>query len=290
MQKTLTSGQKFYFLLLRSLSPLFPAFVARRLETLFLTPQRFERTAEENQFWQSGQALAINNGSTARLFGTAGPLLVFVHGWEGRGSRYFKWVPPLLERGYQVLLWDSKAHGDSKGQQTNLIQNLIDLADTIKENSFKPYAMIGHSLGAAVVLTGLAWGELEAQKAIAICGPSNSKDVIDRFLEQMAVSSRAKKRFRQRILKSFDVTYEDLDLRKIGHQIQIPILIIHDEKDKELSISEGEALHKGIPRSVFIRTEGLGHRRILLDPEVIQLSVDFLSTGSSAGGSGRNQI
>jgi pimeloyl-ACP methyl ester carboxylesterase len=56
----------------------------------------------------------------------------------------------------------------------------------------------------------------------------------------------------------------------------LPALIIHDRDDRDVPWQEGEAVARAWPHARFLRTEGLGHRRILRDPEVIDRVLRFL--------------
>ena len=51
----------------------------------------------------------------------------------------------------------------------------------------------------------------------------------------------------------------------------------HDEQDTEVAIEKGLALARAWPDARFMRTAGLGHRRLLRDPEVIAAAVNFLA-------------
>ena len=87
---------------------------------------------------------------------------------------------------------------------------------------------------------------------------------------------------REYVLTRFKNEYgEDLQQRvsatttaqKLGH---IPALIIHDEDDVDVPLSESELLQQAWPNSILKRTKGLGHRRILYDAQVIESTVAFL--------------
>ena len=66
-------------------------------------------------------------------------------------------------------------------------------------------------------------------------------------------------------------TYERL------HEIKSEVLIISAQKDKSCPISMGEAMHKLIPRSKFIITEGAAHQSILeRAPEINKGIIEFL--------------
>jgi pimeloyl-ACP methyl ester carboxylesterase len=48
-----------------------------------------------------------------------------------------------------------------------------------------------------------------------------------------------------------------------------PTMVVHDRLDKEVPYDEGAKLGTTWPSAELVTTEGLGHQRILRDPEVI---------------------
>jgi len=54
-------------------------------------------------------------------------------------------------------------------------------------------------------------------------------------------------------------------------------LIIHDEDDIEISWHSSEEIAQAWPNAKFIKTKGLGHRRIIHDKNVIASIVDFFN-------------
>jgi pimeloyl-ACP methyl ester carboxylesterase len=65
-------------------------------------------------------------------------------------------------------------------------------------------------------------------------------------------------------------------VQNMTRSVGLPALIIHDQDDRDIPWREGEAVARAWPHARFQRTEGLGHRRILRDPEVIDCVVRFL--------------
>jgi hypothetical protein len=53
-------------------------------------------------------------------------------------------------------------------------------------------------------------------------------------------------------------------------------LVIHDEDDTDISWHSGEEIADAWLGARFIKTSGLGHRRIIHDREVIKHITDFL--------------
>jgi pimeloyl-ACP methyl ester carboxylesterase len=75
--------------------------------------------------------------------------------------------------------------------------------------------------------------------------------------------------------------------QNMARNVGLPALIIHDRDDRDMPWREGEAVARAGPHARFVRTEGLGHRRLLRDPEVIDRVVRFLVEQGRGPGSNR---
>jgi pimeloyl-ACP methyl ester carboxylesterase len=56
----------------------------------------------------------------------------------------------------------------------------------------------------------------------------------------------------------------------------VPLLVFHDEDDPEVPKTDGEAIVRQWPGAKLVSTRGLGHKKIVHDPEVVRRAVEFL--------------
>ena len=56
-------------------------------------------------------------------------------------------------------------------------------------------------------------------------------------------------------------------------------LVVHDTQDKEAHHADGERLARSWPGARLVTTTGLGHRRILRDPDVVAEVVAHVTAG-----------
>jgi hypothetical protein len=59
------------------------------------------------------------------------------------------------------------------------------------------------------------------------------------------------------------------------------LLLFHDAGDRVIPVEESARIVQMWPGSERVLTEGLGHTRILLDPEVIARATAFIGSGPS---------
>jgi pimeloyl-ACP methyl ester carboxylesterase len=78
-----------------------------------------------------------------------------------------------------------------------------------------------------------------------------------------------------RLARRFGVELGDVHASRVGPRMKAPLLVIHDEEDREVPIEAGELVARSWPGAELVRTRGLGHRRILRDPAVVARAVEF---------------
>ncbi|MBX3040662.1 MAG: alpha/beta fold hydrolase [Bdellovibrionaceae bacterium] len=264
---------------LKTLDRTVPSLAAAWAESIFLTPQHHPRPSLEEKIWKQGRPIELSSGNALRVYGS-GRRLVFVHGWESRGSAFADWVEPLTSQGFQIALWDVPAHGDSPGKRINMVAASRALQKDLQEwdrtEASPLYALIGHSFGGCTCLFSQTTGSLRPEKTVTLGSPSNVRGVITRSADQIGFSPRAKDLFLERLQKTTGLRIDEGDFRLQGSRVPSKLLVIHDKKDKEISFQEGLELHSSVPHSGIHATEGLGHRRILRDNDVVKVVGEFL--------------
>src|SRR5215217_5542193 len=117
----LTWTQKLYIINMRLLSWILPQGGARLALRLFLKPTRIPRPSSEKEFYETARKFRLPSGIAAFQWGEeADPLVMLIHGWNGRGTQLGAFAKPLVEKGYRVVALDGPAHGDSPGETTNV--------------------------------------------------------------------------------------------------------------------------------------------------------------------------
>lgn len=204
------------------------------------------------------------------------PLVMLIHGWTGRGSQMGAFAEPLLKAGFRVLSFDNHSHDQTPGKASHLfLQSAVQCALAEKLGPF--YAVVGHSFGGMVTPYSLNHG-MEIQRIVCISPPSRFEFVVERFSNALHLPKSIQRYMFARFEKEYgDNLSERVSSTSTSKQLgHIPALIIHDEDDKDVFITEGELLHAAWPNSQMIRTTGLGHRRILYNSQVIENTVNFI--------------
>jgi len=256
-----------------------PRVAGRIAYKLWFTPTRFKTPASEKNALESANIKHIhikNHIIATYSWGRSGPTVLLVHGWSGRGTQLGSFVEPLVAAGYRVLSFDAPAHGKSSGKQTNA----YELADTILalQHYYGTFAsVITHSFGGPCVALAIQRG-FETKRFVSISPPADTLGLVEKFISTLRIPEKAGSNLTQRIETAFGKTiWGDISMLNTVKQLKIPGLIIHDDHDVDIAWQEGHAVAQAWKNARFIRTSGLGHRRILRDAAVVESAVSFIN-------------
>lgn len=266
-----------------ALSQTAPWLAVRVAERLFVTPFRVSPPAREKEWARGAERFSIDSpfGRLAAWSWGSGPRTVLlVHGWAGRGTQLGACVEPLLAQGYRVVAYDAPGHGRSPGRTSNLLI-LTETLKTVAAAQGPLHGVVAHSIGAAAALLALGRQELVAERVVALAPAARMATVVERFGDSTgftpAVLDRVRDRFESRLQFSWSQV-EPLQFADAGEpsQLSASLLVIHDRNDKEMPYTEGVDLARSY-RAELVLTSGLGHRRLLRDPEVVAKMVSFMA-------------
>ncbi len=262
---------------LGALAGLDPSLAARALGRLFATPARSPRPerelrwladAERREIVVDGRSLTLHVWGEPRE-----PLVLLVHGWAGRGAQLGAFAEPLRQRGFNVAALDGPAHGASPGRQTNLLELRVTLGEVLRR--LRPDAVIAHSFGAAATTLAFAHGA-PACPAVFLAPVHDVGRYLPFTAEGLGLSPEIAAACRRRFEHSLGVRWERLQPGRFMPWMDTPLLVAHDEADPEVPFDDGRVYAERWPGARLHPTRGLGHRRILRDPEVVQRATAFL--------------
>lgn len=256
-------------------SYLAPSFAAEKALDLFLTPTRIPRPFSETEWHRSAKKYKVLGQYSAFEWGPSeGPVVLLIHGWQGRGTQMGAFAMPLVQSGYRVVALDGPAHGDSPGKQTNAGEfSRFLLAAQTELGDLK--AVVAHSFGAGCSVYATKLG-LKVEKLVLVAGPNSYEEVTQYFLNVLSLSQKARSQFATKLIARAKVSFDDLKTANNGVNLNSKILIVHDEDDKEVSYQCAIELKTAWPKAQLLATKGLGHRRILKDKQVIEQVVKFI--------------
>ncbi|TGE28157.1 alpha/beta fold hydrolase [Hymenobacter metallicola] len=204
--------------------------------------------------------------------------VLLVHGWEHRASFWGAFAQGLVAAGYRVIAFDGPAHGASSGRRTTLpmfgaaIQTVADQVGPI-------WGVVAHSFGAAAT-AGLPVHFNNGQllpRLVLLSVPGSTPAVFQRFADLLELPGSVLARMTEFAEARHGRRSESYSLTQVGHQVPAErALLLHDRADETIPFHEAEAIARSWPGLDFRPTTGLGHNRIMRDPDVISQVVAFL--------------
>ncbi len=196
-----------------------------------------------------------------------------VHGWSGRATQMFKIIQALLDAGYTVYSFDAPAHGKSTGSRT-MMPEFIKTIHTIAETYGAFDLVVGHSMGGIASLN-VQGAYADFKKMVVIGTPDSIFNIFHGFVKQLEL----KPKIAEKLIAVFEkITGKSIFEFHGSHQaekIDVPVLVIHDEQDREVPVSDAHNNHKHLKNGKLLITKGLGHNRILKNKDVVATIVDF---------------
>jgi len=254
----------------------------RWVNRLWLRSQRYPEPAREKEWLASAQRLTLAHCDRplAVYRWGEGPAVLLVHGWHGRGAQLGAFAAPLVAAGFSVVTFDAPAHGRTPGHATNLPE--VSEALLTVANAFPPlHGVIAHSFGAACTLAAIRHG-LAPRRVVTLSAPSSLEFLMDSFAARLNISATVMDVHRRLVEARFGADlWQRYSPAGIARALDIPALLVHDEEDHDVPWQEGEALALAWPGAIRVQTRGLGHRRILRDPEVVARVVTFMAESAT---------
>lgn len=258
-----------------ALSILAPPLAARLAERLFLTPPRPRRPAAELALLATGRARPLRVGRRhldVWLWGS-GPSVLLVHGWGGRGAQLAAFVEPLVTRGFSVVSFDAPGHAPADSGLVT-IPEMVEATRAVAASRGPLAGLIAHSVGATVAARALYEG-LDASAAVFVSPAADLAGPATRFTATLGFSPAVGEAMRRRIEARVGQPFATFDVAALAPALGLPLLVIHDRGDAVVPWQHGRAIARAWPGAGLLMTDGLGHQRILRDPDVIKLVVDF---------------
>jgi pimeloyl-ACP methyl ester carboxylesterase len=260
---------------LRVAAAVAPRYVDRRVAHAFLTPRRAPGRAATLPPPDHAVRVRVDEIWIAAWKWGRGPAVMLVHGWEDDHRCFAPLIATLLARGQAVVAFDLPAHGHSDGQIA-ILPTIARAIAAVGAVLGPVTALAGHSFGGAAVTYALANGATAGRAAI-LAAPVSLAGALDLTVKRLGLSAERRAGIAAELHRRTGVTIESLDLEPLAAGLDVPALIIHSRDDRMVSLRSGERLAGAWPGAEFVIAEGLGHRRILSDPGILDRLAGFLA-------------
>ncbi len=205
--------------------------------------------AKEGRRWLEGMPyinVYIKSFDGLRLYGallenSSDKIVICVHGFTGSGKKDFaSLAQAYYKNGYNVLLVDNRAHGQSEGKYVGFgVLDRFDLRNWVKYviNRFGSNVQIflhGISMGAATVLMASSIMPKNVRGIIADCGFTSVYEIFEYVLKRDYHLPKFPIIYLTNIMSKIRAGYGYKDVNTTAEiaRSDIPILFIHGENDE----------------------------------------------------------
>ena len=191
--------------------------------------------------------------------------LIYLHGVaDNRGSSVGV-VQRFRARGFDVVAYDSRAHGRSTGDNCTYgyyeKQDLTHVMETLADG---PVVLVGTSLGAAVALQAAA-GDARIRVVVAAETFSDLRTVASERAPFFFTAGTIGRAF---TIAARDGRFaiDEVSPRRAAARILVPVLLIHGAADHETPPAHSQRVFDALPaRKRLILVPGKGHNQSLSD-------------------------
>ena len=247
-------------------------------------------------FWRLGPAVSVRvieqsfhakarvldlNGVVGYEWGSGEKTVLLVHGWQSRASRFAAIGEALLARGYTVVAFDAPGNGDSPGKRTHAYE-YVDAIRELAHRRGEFEAVVAHSFGAVATFIA-ARGGVRTKRIVTIAGVHDFASIVRDFGVAVGLGAGGVRRLRASIerwarARSIDA-WRDVVAELDPADTQTPLLVVHDSGDREVALEQAMQIveaHTGAVETLI--TDGLGHNRVLSEPDVVDRVVRFVAS------------
>ena len=259
------------------LSWLSPALARRHAERLFTQPPHYAgRLAPTSGAKRDSVAAGVHSLAVWQAGPADAPAVLLAHGWGGRGAQMGSFVEPLLSSGYRVVWFDQPGHGESSGRAVAL-PDFVRAIEALSVSHGPFAAAIGHSLGAAALGLALRRG-FRLGRIAFLSAPASLSEHTHNFARLLGLTPSIRESMRRRLERRYGMLFAEVDRIEDLAQLDLSALFLHDRYDAEVPYDHALRLSGRVPGARLITTYGLGHRRLLREPGVVQAVVNFLGS------------
>ena len=273
----------------RTASAFAPSLAERQAATLFITPRRRnsiaptdlheallpDRHAERRQGEAEPSFPKLSTGRIAAWSWGRGPTVLLTHGWSGSAGDMAPLAAAFVQAGYRAVMLDMPGHGRSDPAATNLIVYLRTLAEMAQ--LIGPLdAAVGHSLGGTATALALGEGLISARRAVLLAPGLSPWAFARDFAKIIALPEARVPGMVRRTEELVGRKADTLDVAATVTGLATPGLIAHAPEDADVPYAHSEAIAAAWPNARLVSRPGLGHRKILRDPETIARAVEFV--------------
>ena len=269
-------GIRLFRLALTASQRLWPALAVRAAVRLFLTPlppKWLNRGRAWDAAWRIEAWPFEDSGLTLYSQPAAphGPIALLAHGWGGHAGQMLALADALAAQGLRPVIVEMPGHGRSPGSRSTLPQftrALEYVAARLRQEGHTVRVLVAHSLGASAAAYVASRG-LAIERLVLIAPVASPPEYTRLFAQVFGLSEATRAAMQHRIEAREARLMPEFEVQAVGPRIRVPTLVVHDQGDSINRFADGQAYVRAVRGAELLATEGLGHRKLLKDEQVL---------------------
>lgn len=245
----------------------------------FFSAKSYPISESEMQILQRGERfeIEVNEKPVVCWKWGVGPVVIFAHGWNGRGIQFHRFFDSFINRGFSVVAFDGPGHGESEGKTSSYFQmtdTVRTLIDHYKQENIA--GIVGHSFGASAIINALSKEKISIP-VVLISPAIKLREFMQKTMQIHGIPNAIFYAIVADYEKEYGYNFKKDNPFNLLKTFELTALILHDSEDPVTpSVISQEAANQ-YDSINLITTDGLGHVRILNDEMVIEKSFNYLS-------------
>jgi len=262
---------------LRALARVSPALAGRAAARAFFTTYRPPVRPAEAALLATAERVEVPFGKQrlATWVLGDGPTVLLTHGWNGRAAQLAPLVGALATAGFRAVVFDHPGHGESPGSWTT-IPEMVHALSEVDGWLGGAHAVVGHSMGAVLVTLAQA-RTIRPKRVVFIASPIEPTSWPKAFARRLGLPPSVDRAMLAAVEARAGTAITTIDPRPLLPTLSAPLLVVHDRSDREVPFSAGATIAATCPDAELLATDGLGHHKVLRDPQVGERVLAFLA-------------
>jgi pimeloyl-ACP methyl ester carboxylesterase len=247
-----------------------PHKVTRLTREKGFTVKPYRISAEQRELMEQARSFDLeykHNKIRVYEWGS-GPVILLVHGWAGRALQLDAFVTPLLDKGFRVVAFDQKGHGESSSRFSSYPEIVRSTGLVAAHYADSLYGVVAHSIGSNSMFKISENIEREL-KIVAVAPMEHFLGWLERMRMQIGIYENLFAQVVRQIESESELKLSDICVLDYERIKRHDVLLVHDKFDRMNKISASHEIQKNLHGTQLVETEKLGHSRILSNQEVV---------------------
>ena len=203
-----------------------------------------------------------------------GPAVLLVHGWEDDHALWGPLIDQYAQIGRAVVAFDLPGHGYSEAEEASF-HSASEAVRAVAQELGPIDALAAHSFGCPSSVKAMSEG-LGVNRAVLISTPLPSQSGRGRrYADGGEFSPEAFARAAEIYEQRTGRAYGGFDMEEAARSLTAPVLFIHSMDDEQCPAENSNILADAWAGAEVMMTDGLGHRLIAQDQDIMDRIIDF---------------